>query len=172
LALTFVHWDCPHSSFAAAPAFKTAQSHSFAKLTCPVRDTLVPQDILDVVTLVVNAVTSFNLQTVAEIYTPNAVIADDEPPYSWNGPTAGIQWVNAVEKACKVNGLTKLTSKVLPVFQQSVDNVYVVVPVTFTGKLPGKQLFEVNGAFTFILRQVNGKWMIKSQTWMQKKGVE
>jgi hypothetical protein len=158
----------------AMPAFNSAGPGGVSKIPVPSRDTLVPQDVLDIVTSVVNAMTNFNPQSVAEIYTPNAVVADDEPPYSWNGPTAGVQWVNAVERACKTVRLTKLTCKIQPVnvFQQSTDNVYVVLPVDFTGVLPGKQHFEVVGAFTFILRQVNGRWMIKSQTWMQRKGMQ
>jgi len=138
-----------------------------------VRDTLVPAEVLDIVTAVIKASSSFNLQSVADLYTPNAVIADDEAPYSWAGPTAGIQWVNAVEKACKINGITKLTAEILPVnvFQQSNEDVYVVVPVSYTGNQPGKQHFAVKGAFTFILREVNGRWLIKSQAWMQEKAM-
>jgi len=138
-----------------------------------VRDTLVPAEVMDIVTAVIKASSSFNIQSVADLYTPNAIIADDEAPYSWAGPTAGIQWVNAVEKACKINGITKLTAEVLPVnvFQQSNDDVYIVVPVSYTGNQPGKQHFAVKGAFTFILREVNGRWMIKSQAWMQEKAM-
>jgi len=138
-----------------------------------VRDTVAPAEVMDIVTAVINASGSFNIQSVAALYTPNAVVTDDEAPYSWNGPTAGIQWVNAVERACKVNRITKLTAEIRPinVFQQSADDVYIVVPVNYTGNRPGKQRFGVKGAFTFVLRQANGKWLIKSQAWMQEKAM-
>jgi len=128
---------------------------------------------MDIVTAVIYSLNTFNIEKVADLYTPNAVVADDEPPYSWNGPTAGIQWVNAVEKVCKDNRLTRLkgTIEAVNVFQQRADNFYIVVPVSFTGNLPGKQSFSADGAFTFVLRMVNGKWMIKSQVWMPKKGM-
>jgi len=138
-----------------------------------VADTAPPLDVMEVVTKAINAINSFNIDEVANLYTPNAVVADDEAPYSWNGPTAGVQWLNSVEKACKDNGVTKLKGTIEPVnvFQQSADNVYIVVPVSFSGKLPNKQNFAVKGAFTFVLRQQNGKWLIKSQAWLQRKAI-
>jgi len=137
------------------------------------KDTVPPAEVMDIVTTVVYSLNTFNIEKVADLYTPNAVVADDEPPYSWNGPTAGIQWVNAVEKVCKENRLTKLkgTMEAINVFQQTSDNVYIVVPVNYTGDLPHKQEFRAEGAFTFVLRLINGKWMIKSQVWMPRRGM-
>jgi hypothetical protein len=128
---------------------------------------------MDVIKKVIFSLNTFNIEAVANLYTPNAVIADDEPPYSWNGPTAGIQWINAVEKVCKENDLTKLkgTIAAINVCQHSSDNIYIVVPVSYEGKLPGRSLFLAEGAFTFVLRMENGKWLIKSQAWMPKKGM-
>ncbi|GAC1313232.1 MAG: hypothetical protein NVSMB24_36140 [Mucilaginibacter sp.] len=136
-------------------------------------DTTLPADVMAVITAAVYSINNFNIDAVANLYTPNAVIADDEPPYSWNGPTAGVQWVNAVERTCKDNRLTKLKGSIegVNVFQQSNDNIYVVVPVTYKGILPGKTQFEAGGAFTFVLRLTNGKWLIKSQAWMPRKGM-
>ena len=138
-----------------------------------VADTIPPSDVMDAVTAAIEAINSFELKAVADLYTPNAVIADDEAPYSWNGPTAGVQWINAIERACKSNRLTNLKGTIEPInfFQQSEDNFYIVVPVSFAGNLPGKRHFSVKGAFTFVLRQENGKWLIKSQTWMQQKAI-
>ena len=135
-------------------------------------DTVPPADVMEVVTTVVYSLNTFNIDKVADLYTPNAVVADDEPPYSWNGPTAGIQWVNAVEQICKDNKLTKLKGTIgtINYYQQTGDNLYIIVPVTYNGYLPGKQTIAAKGAFTFVLRMINGKWMIKSQVWMPKKG--
>jgi ketosteroid isomerase-like protein len=152
------------------PAFKIARS---CACLVSIKDTVPPPEVMEVVTAAINSLNSFNIEAVANLYTPNAVVADDEPPFSWNGPTAGIQWVNAVEQVCKDNHLTKLKGSIInvSVFQQNLDNVYIVVPVTYTGILPGKATFESDGAFTFVLRMVNGRWMIKSQVWMSKKGM-
>ena len=136
-------------------------------------DTVPPAEVMDVIKKVVHSLDTFNIEQVANLYTPNAVVADDEPPYSWNGPTAGVQWVNAVEKACKDNELTKLkgTVEAVNVYQQTVDNVYLVVRVSYAGNMPGSAHFSSKGAFTFVLRQVNGTWLIKSQAWVPRKGM-
>ena len=136
-------------------------------------DTVPPAEVMDVIKSVIYSTNTFNIETVANLYTPNAVVADDEPPYSWNGPTAGIQWVNAVERECRNVRLTKLKSTIEPVniYQQTDDNIYMVVPVSYTGDLPNKNRYNAKGAFTFVLRMINGRWLIKSQVWMPKKGM-
>ena len=126
---------------------------------------------MEVISAVIYSTNNFNIESVANLYTPNAVVADDEPPYSWNGPTAGIQWVNAVEKECKNVQLTNLkaTIQAINIYQQKDDNIFIVVPANYTGYLPGKVRFTAKGAFTFVLRMTNGKWLIKSQVWMPEK---
>ena len=136
-------------------------------------DTIPNADVMEVVRKAIYAANDFNEQAVANLYTPNAVVADDEPPYSWNGPTAGIQWINAVEKAVKDNHISKFKGVIDPVnvYQQTDDNVYVIVPVSYSGELPGHAHFSARGAFGFVLRQINGKWLIKSQVWIPEKGL-
>jgi ketosteroid isomerase-like protein len=137
------------------------------------KDTIPPSEVLDIITTIINSTNNFDIDAVANLYTPNAVIADDEPPFSWNGPTAGVQWVNAIEQVCKDNKLIKLRAEIQPinVFQLSTDNVYIVVPVIYSGELPHKSKFSADGAFTFVLRQINGKWLVKNQVWMPRKAL-
>lgn len=136
-------------------------------------DTVPKREVIDIIKASIRASYSFNEQAVADLYTPNAVVADDEPPYSWNGPTAGIQWINAVERAVKENHIKKFKADIEQptIYQQTNDNVYVVIPVTYTGDLPGGELFSVRGAFTFVLRFTNDRWLIKTQVWMREKGL-
>ncbi|WP_295793324.1 hypothetical protein [Mucilaginibacter sp.] len=143
------------------------------KIRFPKADTIPHADVMEVVRIAIYAANNFNDQAVANLYTPNAVVADDEPPYSWNGPTAGIQWVNAVEKAVKDNHISKFKGVIdqVTVYQQTDDNVYVIVPVSYSGELPGHARFTARGAFGMVLRQINGKWLIKSQVWVPEKGL-
>ncbi len=136
-------------------------------------DTLPPAEIMAVITKIIYSTNNFSIDNVANLYTPNAVITDDEPPFSWNGPTAGVQWVNAVEKACKDIGLTKFKATIesIHIFQQNTDNVYIVVPVDYTGFLPQRERYTNKGAFTFVLRLQNNKWVVKSQTWTLKRAM-
>lgn len=135
-------------------------------------DTLPSGEVMEIVKAVVYSTNTFNIESVANLYTPNAVISDDEPPFSWNGPTAGVQWVNAVQHVCKVNRLTKLKGTIEPItiYQHDTDNVYIVVPVSYTANLPEGR-FDAKGAFSFVLRLINGRWMIKSQAWLPQKGI-
>jgi hypothetical protein len=128
--------------------------------------------VVDIINTVVKASGTFDIDAVANLYTPNAVIADEEPPFSWNGPTAGVQWVNTVEKTCKDYKLKEFRGKIgqISVYLQTEESVYVVVPVDYTGQLRGDR-FEEDGAFTFVFRMVNGHWMIKSQVWIARKGL-
>lgn len=128
--------------------------------------------IMNIVEKVVKASGTFDIEQVANLYTPNAVVADEEPPFSWNGPTAGIQWINTVEKTVKEYKMTAFSGKMLPVtvFLKSDESVYVIVPVSYTGEVKG-DVFEEDGAFTFIFRIVNGTWLIKSQVWTTRKGL-
>jgi ketosteroid isomerase-like protein len=158
--------------FAHAEKSLSLNTIAYKVLTPP--DTIPNTDAMEVVRIAIYAANDFNIQAVANLYTPNAVVADDEPPYSWNGPTAGIQWVNAVEKAVKEYRITKFKGTIehVRVYQQNADNVYVVVPVSYTGVLPGRDHFSARGAFTFVLRQINDKWLIKSQVWIPEKGMD
>ncbi|MES2111635.1 MAG: hypothetical protein V4577_22950 [Bacteroidota bacterium] len=136
-------------------------------------DTVPVPDVVDVVKAVIEASSSFNGQAVANLYTPNAVVADDEAPYSWNGITAGVQWINSVERAVKINRITKFKARMDPVnvYQQNVENVYLIIPVTYTGDLPGHEHFQAKGAFAFVLRHIDDRWLIKTQVWMPEKGI-
>ena len=129
-------------------------------------------EVTDIIKKVINASSSFDINAVADLYTPNAVVADEEPPFSWNGPTAGVQWVSTVEKTCKDYKLKNFKGKIgsISVYLQTEESIYVVVPVEYTGQIKGDR-FEEDGAFTFIFRMVSGRWLIKSQVWVARKGM-
>ena len=128
--------------------------------------------IIAIINTVINASVNFDISAVGNFYTPNALVADEEPPFSWNGPTAGAQWINTVEKTCKDLKIKKLKGRMgrINVYLQSDESIYVIVPATYSGEVK-EQSFEEEGAFTFVFRLVNGKWLIKSQVWMARKGM-
>lgn len=129
-------------------------------------------EVTKVINKVINASSSFDVDAVTDLYTPNAVVADEEPPFSWNGPTAGVQWISTVEKTCKDFKLKNFKAKIreISVYLQTEESVYVVVPVDYTGEIKGDH-FDEEGAFTFIFRLVSGRWLIKSQVWVARKGL-
>lgn len=129
-------------------------------------------EIVRIINTVIKASSTFDVDAVTDLYTPNAVVADEEPPFSWNGPTAGVQWISTVEKTCKDYKLKNFKAKIrdISVYLQSEESIYVVVPVDYTGEIKGDR-FDEEGAFTFIFRLVNGHWLIKSQVWVARKGM-
>jgi len=56
------------------------------------------------------------------------------------------------------------------IYLQSAESVYVVVPVDYTGEMKGDQ-FEEEGVFTFVFRLESGRWLIKSQVWVSRRGM-
>jgi uncharacterized protein YaaR (DUF327 family) len=133
--------------------------------------TLKPE-VLEIVNTVLKASYTFKIEKVADVYTPNAVVSDEQQPFSWNGQLAGVQWINSVQKAVndfKIKDF-KVNVKRIKVFQQTEEIAYLVVPVEYTGTINGDP-FDEEGAFSFVLRIVSGKWLIKSQAWVPKNGL-
>lgn len=129
-------------------------------------------EVMKIINTVVKASGTFDVNAVSDLYTPNALIADEEAPFSWNGETAGVQWVSTVEKTCKNVKLKEFRGKVgrINVYLQTDESIYVVVPVDYTGEIRGEH-FEEDGAFTFVFRLVSGKWLIKSQVWVARRAM-
>jgi hypothetical protein len=128
--------------------------------------------VIGIINTVIKASAAFDIDAVADLYTPNAVVADEEPPFSWNGQTAGVQWVSTVEKTCKDLKLKEFKARIgrVKVYLQTDESIYVVVPVDYSGEIKGEPFTE-DGAFTFIFRMVGGKWLIKSQVWVARRGL-
>jgi ketosteroid isomerase-like protein len=129
-------------------------------------------EVIKIINTVIKASSSFDVNAVTDLYTPNAVVADEEPPFSWNGPTAGVQWISTVEKTCKDLKMKDFRAKIrdISVYLQTEESIYIVVPVDYTGQIKN-DYFDEEGAFTFIFRLVNGRWLIKSQVWVARKGM-
>jgi ketosteroid isomerase-like protein len=170
--LTFLWCSIVVTAFLAQPGYANAVEHPPGK-NAPVADSAAARvAVIDIINTVIKASSTFDIDAVANLYTPNAVIADEEPPFSWNGPTAGVQWVNTVEKTCKDYKLKDFKGKIgqISVYLQTDESIYVVVPVDYTGQIRGDR-FDEEGAFTFVFRMVSGHWMIKSQVWVARKGL-
>jgi ketosteroid isomerase-like protein len=151
-----------------------SQSSGAVSYNTVFKDTVAPAGVMEVIHTVLSATDNFKIEAIANLYTPNAVVADDEAPFSWNGPTAGAQWVDAVERACKERQLTEFKAATgnANVCLVNADNVYIIIPVVYTAAQPDRTPFLAKGTFTFVLRQINGKWLIKSQAWTPQKALD
>jgi len=129
-------------------------------------------EVLQSVNTVLKASYTFDIDKVTDMYAPNAVVTDEQQPFSWNGQLAGVQWVNSVQKAVKEFKIKDFTVivKRIKIFRQTEEIAYLIVPVEYTGTVNGDP-FNEEGAFSFVFRIVSGKWLIKSQAWVPKNGL-
>ncbi|WP_290306222.1 nuclear transport factor 2 family protein [Mucilaginibacter flavus] len=152
--------------------FITGQKAVAAGLS--VEDTVkkVKPEVLQTINTVLKASYTFDIDKVTDMYAPNAVVTDEQEPYSWNGQLAGVQWVNSVQKAVKDFKIRDffVSVKKIKIFQQTEEVAYLVVPVEYTGTINGDP-FNEEGAFSFVFRYVSGKWLIKSQAWVPKNAL-
>jgi hypothetical protein len=129
-------------------------------------------EVLQSVNTVLKACYTFDIDKVTDMYAPNAVVTDEQQPFSWNGQLAGVQWVNSVQKAVqefKIKDFTVIVKRI-KIFRQTEELAYLIVPVEYTGTVNGDP-FNEEGAFSFVFRIVSGKWLIKSQAWVPKNGL-
>jgi hypothetical protein len=129
-------------------------------------------EVLQSVNTVLKASYTFDIDKVTDMYAPNAVVTDEQQPFSWNGQLAGVQWVNSVQKAVKEFKIKDfmVIVKRIKIFRQTEEIAYLIVPVEYTGTVNGDP-FNEEGAFSFVFRIVSGKWLIKSQAWVPKNGL-
>ena len=154
-SLFFVAALLPHGSYA-----KTALLRVVAKADSSADSVATRKSLIAIINKVIEASGSFEISAVGDLYTLNATVADEEPPFSWNGPTAGAQWINAVEKTCKDLKIRKLKGRMghVSIYLQTGESVYVIVPATYTGDIHGDP-FEESGAFTFVIGWGRHAWV-------------
>lgn len=160
------------TAFMAQNNFAESRIKEHSKLASFADSAAARRSVVELINRVITASTKFDINAVADLYTPNALVADEEPPFSWNGTTAGVQWIDVVEKTCKDLKIKEFKSRIghISTYLQTDESVYVIVPVTYTGEIKGDP-FEESGAFTFVFRVVNGQWLIKSQVWLTRRGL-
>ena len=115
-------------------------------------------DATDVMTTVKEYLGDFNkgdADQAAGLCAPQAIIVDDFPPHTWQGPTACLDWWNALVAFDKSKGITDEDVTIGKPRRVVVtgDRAYVVVPATYKYKENGKPV-------TDLVR--SGHWLCKS----------
>ena len=125
-----------------------------------------PANISGPIQTVIRATNTGKTAALADLYTSDAVVVDEEAPFIWNGAGAGVAWFDQVSKAFQQMKMTGFKAAAGPASEYERDgrNAYVIVPLTLTGTA-GKKAFRETGTFTFTLRQVGESWKISSQVW-------
>jgi ketosteroid isomerase-like protein len=102
--------------------------------------------------------------------TADVSIAEDLAPYSWHGPAAGSEWLDAMWKNGQRIGVSSIRMHLEAPMQvlATGDRAYEAIPgvVILEGK--GPPLHE-RGLLTFALRRSGGGWKISQFSWGGEK---
>ncbi|MBV8490470.1 MAG: nuclear transport factor 2 family protein [Candidatus Eremiobacteraeota bacterium] len=105
----------------------------------------------------------------AGLYTDDAVVVDENPPFAWHGADAGAQWWHVTDAIIAKLHLKNLyaTPASPSEFAQSDTDAYMIVPVTLGGSANGKTFTE-SGTLTYTFHKTPAGWKISSQVWTTK----
>ena len=128
-----------------------------------------PAPILKLANTVIHAANTNDASALAGIFTGDAVVVDENPPFLWRGAGAGVAWwhvVAAVTQKAKMTHLKAINVRVGE-FKQSATDAYLVEPMTVTGIVGGKPFAEA-GTMTYTFHGSAGTWLISSMVWTTK----
>lgn len=150
-------------TIAALLVLAVAPSAAFAAASRP------PAAILQLANGVIHAANTDDASQLAGLFTNDAVVVDENPPYAWRGAGAGLAWwhvVDAVTRRAKIHDL-KATGVRLGEFKQTATDAYLVEALTVSGISAGKPFAEP-GTMTYTFHNTGGKWLISTMVWTTK----
>jgi ketosteroid isomerase-like protein len=128
-----------------------------------------PAPILRLANAAMHAANTNNASAFAGLYTDDAVVVDENPPFVWRGAGAGTAWWHAVAAVARRMNLTHLKAINIRIseFKESPTDAYMVQPMTVSGIANGKPFAEA-GTTTYTFHNTGGTWLISSQVWTTK----
>jgi ketosteroid isomerase-like protein len=128
-----------------------------------------PAPILKLANAVIHAANTGDASAFAGLYTADAVVVDENPPFTWRGTGAGTAWWHEVDAVSQKLKLTHLRATHVRVseFKRSATDAYLVEPMIVSGAINGKPFAEP-GTMTYTFHIERGTWLISSQVWTTK----
>ncbi len=125
-----------------------------------------PAAVLQLAARVIDASNGTDPSKYAGMYTDDAVVTDENAPYRWSGPDAGVAWFTRVLAVVDAMHARDFHAVAAPAseFQMQGDAAYMVVPVTITAQVGGKP-FRESGMVTYTFARTATGWKISSQAW-------
>ena len=115
---------------------------------------------------VLKAADADNATGLSGLYTDDAVIVDENPPFTWRGPAAGAAWWRVVEAVTTKAKITNLKAAKVRIgeFVQTSTDAYLIETMTLSWVSRGKPSTE-SGTMTYTFHNAGGKWLISTQVW-------
>lgn len=128
-----------------------------------------PAPILRLAKAAMHAANTNDASAFAGLYTDDAVVVDENPPFIWRGAAAGTSWWHAVANVVQKMKMTHLRAINIRFgeFKETATDAYLVQPMTVTGIVNGKPFAEA-GTTTYTFHNAAGTWLISSQVWTTK----
>ncbi|MGA8574079.1 MAG: nuclear transport factor 2 family protein [Candidatus Cybelea sp.] len=144
-------------SLALAPALVVAAASS------------PPPAILNLANAIIHGTNTDDPSGFSGLFTDDAVVVDENPPFVWRGAGAGVAWWHVVDAVTRKAKLTHLraTGVRTSEFKQSAVDAYLIQAMTITGTVRRKP-FSEPGTMTYTLHNVGGKWLISTMVWTTK----
>ena len=140
-------------ALAIAPAFSVAADQP-------------PAPILKLTNAFTQATSADDASALGSLFTTDALVVDEIPPFAWRGAGAGTAWWHAVEATMRKAKITtlKATGVRYGEFKQSATDAYLVQVLRITGLVGGKPFVET-GTQTYTFHNASGSWLISSAVW-------
>jgi len=129
-----------------------------------------PAPILKLVNAVIQGTSADNASAFSGLFTDDAVVVDENPPFVWRGAGAGVAWwyvVDAVTRKAKLTHV-KASNARISEFKQSAADAYLVQAITVTGVAAGGKSFAEPGTMTYTFHKAGGAWLISTMVWTTK----
>lgn len=119
----------------------------------------------------IDAFNKVDAKLMAETFAVPGSILDGMAPHVWQGPTATQDWYRDVLVEGEQHGASDYLVTLGEPLHNNVtgDSAYVVVPVTMTFKVHGKQVTQTGAVFTVALRKLAEGWRIAAWAWAKGK---
>jgi hypothetical protein len=128
-----------------------------------------PVPIAKLASAVINAANTGDPSGLSGLFTHDAVVVDENPPFVWRGAGAGVAWWHVVDSVTRKARLTHLQAIDVRTgeFAQSATDAYMVQALTVTGVASGKP-FSEPGTMTYTFHNADGTWLISTMVWTTK----
>jgi ketosteroid isomerase-like protein len=128
-----------------------------------------PVAVLNLANAIVHAANTGDASGLAALFTADAVMVDENPPFVWRGTGAGVAWWHVVDAVIQKATLKdfRATNVRVSEFRSSGSDAYMVQVLTILAVANGKPFAE-SGTMTYTFHNAGGKWLISSAVWTTK----